>query len=880
MRSPRFAAFSALKFLCVLCSLCVLPGAALAQSPLAELRVRVVDPTEAALIIARATVTPPGGAPIEKHVDNQGLAVFPGLPAGTVLLTVEADGFESYGGELVLKPGVNAIAVELPIAGLSEEVVVTEDTSDRGHGFTTTLGEAEIAELPDDPEELERALLEMAGPGAVLRVNGFRGGRLPPKSQIRQIRFRMNSYAADNHDAGGFGVDIITKPGLEGWRGMTTFGFRDESLNASNAFADRAGPEQYRRFGFDVSGPLARGKTSFSFDTDGDLSYDSQTIVAALPDRAVSEQVRQPLDVVNATARVQHALTESQTLLVEYQRRADERRNLGVGDFDLQSRAYSRNRDVHRVRVGVSGLVAPKISNELKVQFGSEREELASASSDPAIVVIDAFSTGGAGQHMNRRVREVEIENNLDIAAGRGHAIRAGILVESEWYRTSQLRNGNGTFTFPSLEAFLAGRPNSWTQRIGGAPIELAQHQVGIYVQDEMTFGRRLSLSVGIRQELQNTLGDRLNLAPRVGFTWSPGAWTFRGGWGVFNEWYDASLHEQTLLVDGVNQQDLVVLNPGYPDPFAGAEADVLPPSVIRAGDLDMPWVSQASIGAERTFGSLRVQANYMLQRGYRQLRSINANAPVLVPGEDAVRPDPSLGNITDIESTGREQVDRLHVGLHFMKPERRLFFNVNYTLSRTLNHSDSPLQLPADSANPDAEWGPSSGDARHRIFAMASFGIPYGLRVTTMTMFSSALPYTITTGFDTNGDGIANDRPAGVGRNTERGAASWNVNLRLSKAFSFGPPPPDDGSQGPRVIRVRGGGGRRGEGGGGPIIMAGPPEPGDGRFRVELYAQAYNVFNRVNYTRFSGNLQSPFFGRPTAAAPPRRIEVGAMFGF
>ena len=34
----------------------------------------------------------------------------------------------------------------------------------------------------------------------------------------------------------------------------------------------------------------------------------------------------------------------------------------------------------------------------------------------------------------------------------------------------------------------------------------------------------------------------------------APNAWTFRGGWGVFNDWYDASLHEQAELVNGINQ--------------------------------------------------------------------------------------------------------------------------------------------------------------------------------------------------------------------------------------------------------------------------------------------------------------------------------------
>ena len=32
--------------------------------------------------------------------------------------------------------------------------------------------------------------------------NGFRGGRLPPKDQIQQIRFHTNSFSSEYHEAG------------------------------------------------------------------------------------------------------------------------------------------------------------------------------------------------------------------------------------------------------------------------------------------------------------------------------------------------------------------------------------------------------------------------------------------------------------------------------------------------------------------------------------------------------------------------------------------------------------------------------------------------------------------------------------------------------
>ena len=113
--------------------------------------------------------------------------------------------------------------------------------------------------------------MQMAGPGAQIFVDGFRGGRLPPKDQIQQIRFHTNSYAAEYHEAGMVRVEVITKPGMGGWRGNFNFGFRDESLNASNAFAAERSPEQLKRFMVNFQGPIAKGKTGIAVSVDGNM---------------------------------------------------------------------------------------------------------------------------------------------------------------------------------------------------------------------------------------------------------------------------------------------------------------------------------------------------------------------------------------------------------------------------------------------------------------------------------------------------------------------------------------------------------------------------------------------------------------------------------
>ncbi|MBI2188731.1 MAG: TonB-dependent receptor [Acidobacteria bacterium] len=869
----------------------------LAASPLAaqgneaQLRLTVIDQTGASLPSAHVRVTNAAGLAREADVDERGQTTLAALPIGPVQLQVEARGFAPYSATVTLRRGANNQTVTLYIAGVQEEVVVTEaavgDT--RGNALTTTLEEGEIAELSDDPDELRAQLEAMTGgAGAIFNVNGFRGGRLPNRDEIRQIRFRTNSFSADNHDAGRVQVDIITRPGLTEWSGNANFGLRNDVLNARNAFARTETPEQFRRFTAGLRGPIVRNRTSLRFNVDGNRSFDSTTIVALRPEARIADQVKRPFEQTNVTAGLEHGLTASQTLRLEYRRNEDERRNLGVGNFNLMERAFSRASTEHQVRTSVQSIFGRRALNELRVQWNFQENASRSVSEAPAVVVIDAFSSGGAGVASEGSTRTLEIADDFDFNVGRRHAMRAGLLFEAGAYRNFDARNAAGTFTFSSLEAFLAGRPNTFTQRLGELRTAFSQYQLGVYWQDDFRVNRALSLSIGVREELQTNVGDAMNLMPRFGFTFTPrrARLTVRGGYGIFHDWYEADLHDQTLRVTGGPdaQRDLLILNPGYPDPTGGVAATMLGGGRVQAApDLRMPYVHQASIGIERPITqTLTFQTSYNRIRGRNQLRSRDVNAP------DAfgVRREPTVGTVAQIESTGRSASDRINANLFYRVPQRRMFMGANYTWAKVRTHADNPLSLPADSHHPDAEWGPSAQDVRHRFNAMINGGLPLGIRASVNGVAQSAPPYTIITGGDDNRDGVTNDRPAGVGRNSVRSAARFDLNVRFTRGFGFGGPreggPRGPGGGGPVVIAGGPGGGPGGPGGpgGGGGGFFGPGGNDDSRFRVEFYVQGFNVLNRTNFLNFSGNLQSPFFGTPTSAAQARRVEVGMQFRF
>ena len=85
--------------------------------------------------------------------------------------------------------------VSLAIASLTEEIDVSppEEDAQLLGAFTEQLTAEQIAALPDDPEELAQVLQQLIGDDADIRVNGFAGGRLPPGTQIQDIRVRYDS---------------------------------------------------------------------------------------------------------------------------------------------------------------------------------------------------------------------------------------------------------------------------------------------------------------------------------------------------------------------------------------------------------------------------------------------------------------------------------------------------------------------------------------------------------------------------------------------------------------------------------------------------------------------------------------------------------------
>ena len=817
------------------------------------------------------------------RASDQGIAAIAGLAPGRYLVQAAFPGFQTnFARDVRVRTGDNRQTIVLQLEGLKDEITVGRDKQESAADARVTFGSAltreQIDALSDNPEEMRRQLADMAGPGAVIRVDSFEGGDLPPKSQIKSIHVTRDAFAAENHNAGAIFIDIITQPGIGALRGGGRFSLRDGALSGRSPFTPSKGPERTENFGFNFGGSLVPQRASFSVSIDGMTSYETPNLNVALPTGIRSEAltVRTPRDRMNVSVQFDDAITRDQTLRVAFYRNQNTADNLGIGLYDDVERAFS-TRDVSTTfRIQEAGPLGRRFFINTRLNVNRVHNEQHAALEATTIRVLDSFTRGGAQTAGGRDMTTVNLASDLDYVRGI-HSLRAGLVLDGARGRSTLTSNYLGTYTFESLEAFEAGRPRSFTQRVGDPALEYGNLQGGVYLQDDIRVRRNLTLSPGVRYELQTHVRGLANLGPRFAVTWAPsrsGRTTLRASTGVFYDWLDSSVYEQTLRVDGIRQRELNIADPGYPDP---GSTGVAPPvdRYVLSPEWRMPR-STRFIGAvdQTVVPKLRLGAVYTFMRRESIGRGLNLNAPV-----NGVRPDPAFGNI--IEAVSDASARQNSIGLNWqigalpppvLPPSaprvdwRRFFVLGQYTFGVWSNNFEGQFS-PPPSGTLLTEWGPTS-DARHRLNLNLITQTVKNVQAQLNANFASAQSYTIRTGRDDNGDLIFNDRPENVGRNTARGDSQWTVNANINYSFQFG----KRGGALPPGIRI--------------INLNGAPQVdtiainNQPRFRVGVYVQAQNLTNHNNYAGYSGTMTSPFFGQPTLVSNPRKVDVGLQFQF
>jgi hypothetical protein len=919
-----------------------------------SLRGKVTDPAGALVGSAGVTVTASDGGQRTVQTNREGAFSVNSLAGGKYSLRVSAPGFVTYESHdvAIANGSVTSLDIMLSLT-VSEEVTVereqTLNTEPEANASATVLREAEIEALPDDADELASALQALAGPaagpsGGEVFVDGFSGGRLPPRDTIREIRINQNPFSSE-YDRLGFGrIEIFTKPGTDKLRGEAEFEFEDESLNSRNPFARNRAPFQVRNLSGNLGGPLITKRASFFVDFEREAGDTNSLINALILDSNLSPTsfqlaVLTPAKDLEFSPRLDLKLSEDHTLVARYSFSSSRVLNAGLSGFDLLSRGFSTRSSEHTVRIIETAIINPSTVNELRFQYIHRRSEQEGVDDSPTIRVLDAFTSGGANVGLSfANENRFELQNYTSLLRDK-HSLKIGIRLRHLGLGDFASNNFAGTFTFTGLDQYrntILNLPGAFPVQFsiaGGNPeARIKQTDVGLFVQDDWRARPDLTLSFGLRYETQTNISSHHNLAPRFGFAYAPAkgnnkaTMVFRGGFGVFYDRFAENLTLQALRFNGINQSQYLVTDPTILDqivfsstgvtnvPTTSQLAAFAQPQTTRlvSSDLQAPMTIQAAFGVERQLPlKTTVAATYVTAHTSRLLRSRNINAPV-----NGVRPDPRSGNIFQYESTGRFNQHQMILNLRSNFIEGASVFG-NYAFGGSQSDSDGPGTFPANSYDLGAEYGRAQMDVRHRFVVGGNFEAPLGLSLSPFITFRSGAPFNITTGTDINGDTLFTDRPsfadpieAGViatrfgvldptpdlgdtiiPRNYGRGPGFFGVNLRITKEFGFG-----GGGEG-AAAASQGGGGGGGRGGinspfGGGGQGRGGNDEEESRYKLEFGAQIRNLFNRTNRGTPVGNLRSPFFGESVSlaggfgggggnqAAGNRRIEFEIQFSF
>ena len=415
---------------------------------------------------------------------------------------------------------------------------------------------------------------------------------------------------------------------------------------------------------------------------------------------------------------------------------------------------------------------------------------------------------------------------------------------------------------------------------------------------------------------------DKTNIQPRIGLVYNihgDATDVVRGGWGIYSDFGYINSNVLFAAADsggsgfgnvfnvntssGIRKADgtLFTVN----DPLSTIAGQNQAPAVPGQFPLFGSWVDptlkqprqyQSNVGWSRKLaGDSVVTVDFVdsLGRDLNTRPRVNQRIPgslsnpriisaaigtALTPNSNANRPSLSVGTS--------------HYDAAIFALRRRLSKGVDFTASYTLARATSTIGVGVDQLNTaniqdpnnpfDApvQNGPTvDTDARHRIGLSAVFELPYGIRVSPVYLWRSALPVALVDGRDLNLDGDATEIPSrafavatfdpsqsltsnrqitfvDIGActtvNCGRGLAQQQMNVRFEKVFSLA-----------------------------------------GRATVAAFADIFNLFNAINPSGFktraivpSTGLADPTLLQPTSFSgdfrrPEQRVgQIGFRFAF
>lgn len=672
---------------------------------------------------------------------------------------------------------------------------------------------------------------------------------------VQEFRVAGTQVSAEFGGAAGGLVNMVTRSGENVWHGDFTFFQQHEKLNARNPEAETAHTPLFRRYqpGVSIGGPVRRDRTFFmsaleyaheSSQEWSEAPRQSQLInstLAALGVPGWQPLVRGLFDAGEsdtlASIKGSHLFNAANTVTARFAYSSGNvRRDVqSVDNFtDVSARGSSVTRDSSFVS-GWSHVFSPAALSDLRFQASRRSVSLMPNGSGPMFDIPGVASFGSSYRlDQDRAENHFEAVESLQWVRGR-HLATVGASVHGVFFDGRLANRYRGIQVFPTLDAFLTGRPDFTMQAFGDPRLNVRTSPLGFWAQDRWQIAPSLSLELGVRWDKQFLPSPfpsaNHNVAPRVGLAWHPGAnsgWVFRVGTGLFFDRYPLEYLGEALLKDGRR---------GY-ETYNGEQV------LYRPGPgFTSTYSRKVTAGFER-----KLDADTTLSLELSDVRGLHLprirNAALTLPPQFA------------LEQTSSSRYRGLSASLN-RRLKNEFTYLVTYSFGKTEDDASDYDEHPLNPANTRLDWALSRLHQRHRVSLSGVWEIPLDdwksggpawlrealqeITLAPVVSYGTGRPLNqlLTTDMYRTGAYPISARPAGFRRNADLMPRIASVDLRVMK-----------------TIPVR-----------------------ENRARVQFGAELFNALNHSNRLRVSG-YYTPSYKGVIEVLNPRQVQLMIQFEY